>query len=113
MKIFQQEISESHRNVVKGQQMAKILPSYAWFVLGENGADESLIFYQNGTFVITQNNEEKKGLWAIQLHSPNALHETGRQHKRFASFFPEQRSAGSEITSGRCLSVFDKIRMRE
>ena len=63
MKIFQQEISESHRNVVKGQQMAKILPSYAWFVLGENGADESLIFYQNGTFVITQNNEEKKGLW--------------------------------------------------
>ena len=63
MKIFQQEISESHRNLVKGQQMAKILPSYAWFVLGENGADESLIFYQNGTFVITQNNEEKKGLW--------------------------------------------------
>ena len=47
MKIFKQEISDSHRNVVKGQQMAKILPSYAWFVLGENGADESLIVYQN------------------------------------------------------------------
>lgn len=63
MKIFQQEISESHCNIVKGQQMAKILPSYAWFVLGENGADESLIFYKNGTFVITQNDEVREGLW--------------------------------------------------
>lgn len=43
--------------------MAKILPSYAWFVLGENGADESLIFYKNGTFVITQNDEVREGLW--------------------------------------------------
>ena len=48
MKIFQQEISESHRNVVKGQHVRGLLCEHKWFVLGENGVDEILTFWEDG-----------------------------------------------------------------
>lgn len=53
---------------------------------------------------------------AIQLHSPNALHETGRQHKCFASFFRNnevlvlklhQEDAYLFLIKSECVNKFD------
>lgn len=69
MKIFQQEISESHRNVVKGQHVRGLLCEHKWFVLGENGVDEILTFWEDGFLTISNKGKKRKGTWRYNSYN--------------------------------------------
>lgn len=69
MKIFRQEISESHYNIVKGERVVELLCRYKWFVLGENGADEMLTFREDGLLTISNKGKRRQGVWRYNTHA--------------------------------------------
>lgn len=69
MKIFRQEISESHYNIVKGERVVELLCRYKWFVLGENGANEMLTFREDGLLTISNKGKRRQGVWRYNTHA--------------------------------------------
>lgn len=69
MKIFRQEISESHYNIVKGERVVELLCRYKWFVLGENGANEMLTFREDGLLTISNKGKRRQGIWRYNTHA--------------------------------------------
>lgn len=69
MKIFQQEISESHRNIVKSEGLKDLLCKHRWLVLGENGGDELLTFREDGVLTILNKGKRRQGIWRYNSHT--------------------------------------------